>query len=146
MVPRNNPNEKLQWITWIEMELLLQADSCVDVKKFASCSLIPSEISDGVGILSELRVVTPAALPLLRRGCRAANMHPPGCGSRHYLNIRCCCGLLHGCSAGRPGKCIIDSVWGMQSKARNPFDLSQKMWRSALGGKSRKFPRDHRCL
>lgn len=33
MVPRNNPNEKRQWITWIEMEPLLQADSCVDVKK-----------------------------------------------------------------------------------------------------------------
>lgn len=147
MVPRNNPNEKPQWITWIEMELLLQADSCVDVKKnFASCSLIPSEISGGVGILSELRAVTPAALPSLRRGCRAAKVHPPGCGSRHYLNTRCGCGLLHGCSAGRPGKCIIDGVEGMQSKARNPFDLSQKMWHSALGGKSRKFPRDHRRL
>lgn len=68
-----------------------------------------------------------AALLSLWCSCRAANMHPPGCGSRHYLNTRCCCGLLHGCSAGRPGKYIIDSVWGMQSKARNRFDLSQKM-------------------
>lgn len=122
--------EKLQWITWIEMELLLQSDSCVDVKKFAGCSLIPSEVSDDVGILSGLRVVRRAALPSLRCSWWAANMSPPGCGSRHYLNTRCRCGLLHGCSAGWPGKCIIDSVWSMQSKARNPFDLSQKMCRS----------------
>lgn len=33
------------------MDVLLQADSFVDVKKFASYSLIPSEMSDCVGIL-----------------------------------------------------------------------------------------------
>lgn len=92
------------------MEVLLQADSFVDVKKFASCSLIPSEMSDCVGILSKLRVVKRAAIPSPGCSCRAANMHPSGCGSRRYLNTRGCCGLLHGCSAGRPGKCIIDSV------------------------------------
>lgn len=34
------------------MEVLLQSESFVDVKKFASCSLIPSEMSDCIGILS----------------------------------------------------------------------------------------------
>lgn len=40
------------------MEPLLQADSCVDAKKKkknACCRLIPSEVFDGVGVLSELR-------------------------------------------------------------------------------------------